>query len=83
MGIWAALTGLTKGEMASILKQEGIGDVEAPAFEMWYRAIGGSMRRLMRSLDLLKAKHAGKQITERTIAGVAGNLWGMQLREVA
>jgi hypothetical protein len=39
------------------------------------------MRRLMRALDLLKAKHAGKRITEKTIAGVAGHLWGMSLRE--
>ncbi len=77
VGIWAPLSGITKAEMAAIVRQEGSGDVEDSAFEAWYRATGGSMRRLMRSLDLLKSKHAGKRITERTIAGVAGSLWGM------
>ena len=35
------------------------------------------------ALDLLKAKHAGKRITEKTIAGVASHLWGMALSEGA
>jgi hypothetical protein len=79
VGIWAPLGGLTKSEMAAIVRQEGVGEVDDSAFEVWFRATGGSMRRLMRSLDLLKAKHAGKRISERTIAGVAGSLWGMHL----
>jgi DNA polymerase III gamma/tau subunit len=61
------------------VKQEGFDDVEESAFDLWYKAANGSMRRLMRSLDLLKAKHAGKHISEKTIAGVAGHLWGMAL----
>ena len=43
----------------------------------------GSMRRLMRSLDLLKVKHSGKHVGEKTIAGVAGHLWGMNPDRVA
>ena len=41
------------------------------------------LRRLMRSLDLLKAKHADKRLTERTIAGVGGALWGMNVGSAA
>jgi len=79
VGIWAPLSGLTKPEMAAISKAEGITDIEEGAFELWWRATGGSMRRLMRAVDLLKAKHAGKRVTERTIAGVAGHLWGLRI----
>jgi DNA transposition AAA+ family ATPase len=79
VGIWAPLSGVTKTEMAAIVKQEGLTDIEEPAFDLWWKATGGSMRRLMRAMDLLKAKHAGKRITEKTIAGVAGNLWGMTI----
>lgn len=79
VGVWTALGGITRAEMASIVKREGVEDVEDAAFDLWYRAVGGSMRRLMKSLDLLKSKHAGKRITEHTITGVAGMLWGMKL----
>jgi len=79
VSIWAALTGLTRSEMASIVRQEGLVDVDADAFDLWHRTVGGSMRRLMRSLDLLKAKHAGKRITAKTITGVAGHLFGMSV----
>ena len=65
--------------MASIIKQEGISEIDDPAFALWYQATAGSMRRLMRSLELLQAKHAGKRITEKTIAGVAAHLWGMNV----
>jgi DNA transposition AAA+ family ATPase len=85
VGIWAPLAGASRAEMAAIAKQEGITDVDEDAFDLWWRATGGSMRRLMAALDLLKARHVGKRITERTIAGVAGHLWGMalQAREAA
>jgi len=83
VGVWAPLTGLTKSEMAAIVKQEGVTDVDAAAFDLWWKATGGSMRRLMRSLDLLRAKHGGKQVGENTIAGVAAHLWGMSLGEAA
>jgi DNA transposition AAA+ family ATPase len=79
VGVWTALTGLTRNEMAAIVKQEGIDDIEDLAFDQWYRCVAGSMRRLMRSLDLLKAKHAGKRITAKTITGVAGHLFGMSV----
>ncbi len=82
IGIWAPLTGLTKAEMAAILKQEQIAEIDDSAFDLWWKATGGSMRRLMRSLDLIKAKHAGKRIKENTIAGVAGYLWGMSIQGV-
>lgn len=79
VGIWAPLSGLTKGEFSAILKQEGIRDVDEPAFDLWWKATGGSMRRLMRSLALIHARHAGKRVTTKTIAGVSGHLWGMSL----
>lgn len=79
VGIWATLSGVTRNEMAAIVKREGIGDVDEAAFDLWWKSTAGSMRRLMRSLDLLKAKHGGRRVTEKTIAGVAGYLWGMQI----
>ncbi|KKM81386.1 hypothetical protein LCGC14_1330450, partial [marine sediment metagenome] len=30
-------------------------------------------------LDLIKAKHADKRVTAKTITGVAGHLWGMKV----
>lgn len=81
VGIWAPLSGVGRMEMAQIVKQEGFTDIEESAFDLWHKATSGSMRRLMRALDLLKAKHAGKRITEKTIAGVAAHLWGMSLSE--
>ena len=83
VGIWAPLAGLTRTECAAIIKQEGITDMDEAAFDLWWKSIGGSMRRLMRSIDLLKAKHTGKRVTEKTLTGVAGNLWGMNLEKVA
>ncbi len=80
VGVWAPLSGVTRAEMAAIVKQEGIADVDEGAFEMWWRATGGSMRRLMRAIDLLKARHQGKRVTEKTIAGVASHLWGMAIQ---
>lgn len=80
VGVWAPLSGVSRAEMAAIVKQEGIGDVDEAAFDLWWRSTGGSMRRLMRAVDLLRAKHQGKRITEKTIAGMAGYLWGMQVR---
>jgi hypothetical protein len=83
IGIYAPLSGLTRSEMAAIVKQEGFTDVEGEAFDLWWKSTRGSMRRLMRSLELLKAKHEGKRVTEKTVAGVAGHLWGMGMEKVA
>ncbi|HYW47257.1 MAG TPA: AAA family ATPase [Bryobacteraceae bacterium] len=83
ISIWAPLAGITRTEMASIVKAEGVGNVDEAAFDLWYTATGGSMRRLMRSLDLLKSKHSGRRVTERTVIGVAGHLFGMNLGEAA
>ncbi len=83
ISVWAPLTGLAKPEMAAILRQEGIEDVDEAAFDLWFRATGGSMRRLMRAIDLIQAKHAGKRVTVKTIAGVASHLWGIHLVEGA
>jgi DNA transposition AAA+ family ATPase len=83
VGIWAPLGGITKPEMAAIVKAEGITEVDEAAFDLWFKACGGSMRRLMRSIDLLKAKHQGKQIGEKTIVGVGGMLWGMNVERAA
>src|SRR5581483_10846218 len=67
VGVWAPLAGVSRGEMAQILKQEGIADIDEAAFEIWYKATGGSMRRLMRAIELIQAKHAGKRVTAKTI----------------
>jgi RPA family protein len=69
--------------MAAILKQEGVKEVDEEAFDLWWKATGGSMRRLMRAVDLLQAKHDGKRVTVKTIAGVAGHLWGMNVEAAA
>jgi DNA transposition AAA+ family ATPase len=79
VGVWAPLAGISRDEMASVIKQEGVTDVEDAAFDLWYRATQGSMRRLMRSMDLIKSKHAGRRVTGKTITGVAGHLFGMAL----
>jgi DNA transposition AAA+ family ATPase len=79
VGVWAPLSGLTRPEMAAVLKQEGLADVDEAAFDLWYRSCAGSMRRLMRSLDMLKARHQGRRVSEKVIVGVAGMLWGMNL----
>lgn len=87
VGIWATLRGLGRAEMVAIVRQEGISaeHISDEAFDLWWRACAGSMRRLRMSLDLVKSAHAGKRITEKTVAGVAQHLWGMSLnvREIA
>lgn len=83
VAVWTALSGVSRAEMAAILKEEGITDVEEDALDMWWKATGGSMRRLMRGIDLLRSKHEGRKITERTISGMAAYLWGMQIRAEA
>jgi DNA transposition AAA+ family ATPase len=83
VGVWAPLAGISKDEMAAIVKQEGITDLEPAAFDLWWQATGGSMRRLLRAIDLLKAKHSGKRITEKTVESVAGFLWGMNIARAA
>ena len=79
VGMWVQLRGLSESEMAAILKAERITTVDEAAFRTWYRAVGGSMRRLMASVDLIQAKHAAKPITEKTLAGVAAYLWGLNI----
>ena len=79
VALWAGLHGVQKQEAAAILRQEGIAQIDESAFDLLYRATGGSMRRLMAVTDLLATKHGGKPITEKTIEGVAANLWGLQL----
>jgi hypothetical protein len=80
--IWptAVLSGFTRDEMAYVVKQEGITEVADEAFVTWYKAVGGSMRTLLASIDLIRSKHAGRKITEKTIADLAGFLWGMKGR---
>jgi len=83
IGIWAPLAGLTRQETAAILKCEGIVEMDEAAFDLCWKAIGGSMRRLMRAIGLLKAKHGGKPVTEKTVTGVAAHLWGVGLERAA
>ena|GEM_PF-2617169 len=82
VGIWATLRGVQKEEAAAILKAEGVKEIDDDAFALVWKATNGSMRRLMAVADLLVAKHAGKPVTERTVVGVAQNLWGMSLQGV-
>jgi len=79
IGIWGQLAGITQTEMSAILKREGICEFDEAAFDLFWKAVAGSIRRLMQAIDLLKAKHAGKRITERTIVSLAGSLWGMNI----
>jgi len=74
----AVLSGFTREEMAYVVRQEGISEVDDEAFTLWHKAVGGSMRTLLASIDLIRSKHAGRKVTEKTIAGVAGFLWGMK-----
>jgi len=83
VGVWAALRGVSREEVADIIRQEGIRDIDEAAFNLLWRATGGSMRRLMAVTDLLAAKHAGKAVTEKTLAGVAGHLWGIDWGKAA
>ena len=71
------ILGLTRAEMAAIIRAEGISDVEEAAFDFWVKMTGGSIRRLMRTIRLLQTRHAGRRITEKTLVGVAGHLWGV------
>ena len=80
VGIWAALRGVQREEAINILRQEGVKEIDDDAFDLIWRATGGSMRRLMAVAELLVAKHAGKPVTEHTVAGVAQNLWGLNLQ---
>lgn len=77
VGIWAPLAGVTRGEMTAIIKQEGVKEVDDSGFDLWWKATGGSMRRLMKSIELVREKHGERRVTEKTVAGVAGHLWGM------
>ncbi len=65
--------------MAAILKSEGITQIDDDAAELWFQAIGGSMRWFMEGIDLLKSRHGGKRVTERTIAGVLRTLIGISV----
>lgn len=80
VGVWAMLNGVSKPETAAILKAEGITEMDEDAFNLLWHATGGSMRRLMKAIDLLRAKHSGKRVTERTVETMATYLWGMQVR---
>lgn len=44
VAIFAPLSGLSRAEMAAIVKAEGITDVEEAAFDLWWKTTGGSMR---------------------------------------
>ncbi|MCX7015289.1 MAG: hypothetical protein NTW86_22500, partial [Candidatus Sumerlaeota bacterium] len=80
VGIWAPLAGLSRSEVAGILKAEGVADVDEGAFDCWARLVNGSMRRLMSSIDLIRSKHAGRRVTEKTVMMMASHLWGVQTR---
>jgi DNA transposition AAA+ family ATPase len=79
VGAWARLRGVSRAELSDIVKQEGIAGVDQAVLDLWYDATRGSMRRLMASIDMIRAAHSGRAVTPKTIAGVAENLWGMAM----
>ena len=79
VGIWAALRGVQREEAADIVRKEGVSQIDDPAFNLLWQVTGGSMRRLMAVTDLLSSKHSGKPVTEKTLEGVAGMLWGLSI----
>lgn len=81
VGCWVPAGGVTRDEMAAIVKGEGITDVDDKAFDLWWQCVRGSMRYLLESLDMLKARHEGRRVQEKTIIGIAGRLWGLQVKE--
>jgi DNA transposition AAA+ family ATPase len=78
VAIWAVLHGVQREEAAAILRQEGVKQIDDAAFDLLYRSAGGSMRRLMAVTDLLVTRHKDKPVTEKTIEGIAANMWGLQ-----
>ena len=79
IGVWVQLHGVQREEMAAILKAEGLTTVSEAAFDLWYRAVNGSIRHLMESVDLLVSRHEGKLIGPRTIVGVCRRLMGITI----
>ena len=79
IGVWVPLRGVERDAMATILQAEGLTNVSEKAFDLWFRAIGGSMRYLMGSIDLLVARHRGKPIGVKTILGVCESLMGLSI----
>ncbi len=79
VGVWASLRGVTREEMSGILKHEGLIDVDAAAFDLWFHAIRGSMRYLLESVDLIRSRHKGKRVTERTVIEVSRRLMGIPM----
>jgi type II secretory pathway predicted ATPase ExeA len=75
--VWTGLAGLLRHEMADILKQEGVAEIDDPAFELWWKAIRGSMRVFFDMLRLIQTKHQGRRITEKTITDLAGYRLGI------
>lgn len=80
VGIWAPLRGLQQAEALNILHQEGVKLIDEDAARLLWSATAGSMRRLMAVTDLLVSKHKDKPVTENTVAGVAANLWGLNIQ---
>ncbi len=79
VAVWVALRGVSRAETAEILQKEGVESITPAAFDLLWRGIAGSMRRLMAVSSMLVQKHGNKPVTERTIEDVAMNLWGLNL----
>jgi len=80
VGVWTEIPGVQREEMEAILKAEGIlGQVDEAAFDSWYRALGGSMRYLMESIDLVLTVHKGRRISEQTVIQFSRNLMGLAI----
>ena len=72
VGAWIQLKGVSRAEMADIVKQEGL-EVSPEVLDAWWKATRGSMRRLL----AIRAAHSGRELKVKTITGVAEHLWGM------
>lgn len=68
------LRGLDAGELRAIAQAEGVEIDEATA-QTWSTLAGGSMRRFLETLELLKAAHGGRAVTPKTVEG----LFAMQI----
>ena len=79
IGAYVSLRGLNRNDMAAILQSEGITNIDDEAASVWFQAIGGSMRLFMEGVDLLKSKHGGKRVTERTVSGMLRALMGVSV----
>lgn len=63
------LKGLEAGELRAIAGAEGL-EIDQRTAQTWANLAGGSMRRFLESLELLRAAHGDRAVTPKTVEGV-------------